>query len=90
MPALNETYKTYKAQGLEVIGITKEDEATVRGFVKDVPVKFSIALDPTSSLASHFGITTIPHTLIVNRSGKIIWEGTPFTMQPGDVETALK
>jgi peroxiredoxin len=90
MPALNETYKTYKDQGLEVIGVTKDDEATVRGFMKDVPVKFPIALDPTSSLAALFGITTIPHTLIVNRAGKITWEGTPFTMQPGDVETALK
>ncbi len=90
MPALNETYKAYKDKGLEVVGITKEDEAAVRGFLKDVPVKFSIALDPTSSLAALFGITTIPHTLIVNKAGKIIWEGTPFTMQPGDVENALK
>jgi len=90
IPALNEVYKTYKDQGLEIIGITKDDEATVRGFSKEIPIKFPVALDPTNSVAGLLGITVIPHTLIVNRAGKIIWEGTPATMQPGDVETALK
>lgn len=90
MPALNEVYKTYKEKGLEIVGVTKDDEATLRGFMREVPVKFPIALDPTSSLAGQLGITVIPHTLIVNRAGKIVWEGTPATMQPGDVETALK
>jgi thiol-disulfide isomerase/thioredoxin len=90
IPILNETYKTYKDQGLEIVGITKDDAATVRGFSKEIPIKFPVALDPTNSVAGLLGITIIPHTIIVNRSGRITWEGTPATMQPGDVETALK
>src|SRR4051812_18415024 len=51
LPHMNELCKTYKDQGLEIIGITKEDEGTIKTFTKDVPVEFRVALDPSNSLA---------------------------------------
>lgn len=90
IPHLNEYWKTYKEKGLAVIGITKEDEATVKEFVKEVPIHYFIGRDPSAELAGHLGITVIPHTIIVDKTGKITWEGHPETVQPGDIESALK
>ena len=90
IPHLNEFWKAYKDKGLVVIGITKEDEAPVREFVKEVPIHYFIGHDPSAELAGHLGITVIPHAIIVDKTGKIIWEGHPETMQPGDIESALK
>jgi thiol-disulfide isomerase/thioredoxin len=90
IPHLNEYSKTYRDKGLVVIGITKEDEATVKEFLKDVSIQYFIGRDPSSELAGHLGITVIPHAIIVNRAGKITWEGHPETVQPGDIENVLK
>jgi thiol-disulfide isomerase/thioredoxin len=89
IPHLNDYWKTYRDKGLVVIGITKEDEATVKEFLKDVSIQYFIGRDPTAELAGHLGITVIPHAIIVDRTGKITWEGHPETVQPGDIESVL-
>lgn len=90
IPHLNELWKTYKDKGLVIIGITKEEENTVKGFVKEIPMNYFIGLDPTAALAAHFGITVIPHAMLVDKNGKVTWEGHPGTLQPGDIEALLK
>ena len=81
---------TYKDKGLIVIGVTKEEEALIREFVKEVPIQYFIGRDPSSDLAGHLGVTVIPHSIMVDKTGKITWEGHPETLQPGDIEAALK
>lgn len=88
--ALNGIRDTYKDRGLVVIGITREEEAAVKAFVREVPVRYFVGRDPSAELAAHLGITGIPHALLVDRNGRITWEGHPQTMQPGDIETLLK
>lgn len=90
IPHMNDLWKQYKDKGLEIIGVTKEEEATVKNFIKEVPINYRIGLDPTSSLAGYLSITVIPHALLVDRKGRIAWEGHPLTMQPGDIEALLK
>ncbi len=90
IPHLNEIYKQYKAKGLEIVGVTKEDAATVTAFTKEVPINYPVALDPSAVLAAHFGITGIPHALLVDKVGKIVWEGHPMELKPADIEALLK
>lgn len=90
IPHLNDVWKNYKDKGLVVIGITKEDEAPVKEFIKDLPIHYFVGRDPSAELAAHFGITIIPHAMLVDKTGRIAWEGHPLTMQPGDIEAALK
>jgi thiol-disulfide isomerase/thioredoxin len=87
---LNDVYKQYQAKGLEIIGVTKEDVATVTAFTKEMPINYHIALDPDAVLAAHFGITGIPHAMLVDKTGKIIWEGHPIDLKPADIESLLK
>ncbi len=90
IPHLNEFYKQYKAKGLEIIGVTKEDAATVNAFTKEVHMNYPVALDPAATLAAHFGITGIPHAMLVDKTGKIVWEGHPMELKPADIEALLK
>ncbi|MEI6536633.1 MAG: TlpA disulfide reductase family protein, partial [Verrucomicrobiaceae bacterium] len=90
IPHLNDVYKQYKAKGLEIVGVTKEDAAVVTAFTKSVPINYHVALDPAATLAAQFGIISIPHAMLVDKAGKIVWEGHPMTLQPADIESVLK
>lgn len=90
IPHLNQVYTTYKAKGLEIVGVTKEDAATVTAFTKSIPINYHVALDPAATLAAHFGITGIPHAMLVDKTGKIVWEGHPMDLKPADFEPLLK
>ncbi len=90
IPQLNDLWKNYKDKGLVVIGVTKEDEAPVKAFIKEIPMHFSIGRDPDAALAGQLGVVVIPHAIIVDKAGKITWEGHPETLQAADVESVLK
>ncbi len=87
---LNELYKAYQAKGLEIVGVTKEDEATVSAFTKEVPINYHVALDPDAVMAGHLGVTGIPHAVLVDKHGKIVWEGHPLELKAADIEALLK
>ncbi len=90
IPHLNELNKKYKDRGLTFIGATDEDRQTVRSFVKDVPIDYTVAFDSNGKLNKSFGIEGIPHAMIVNNEGKIVWEGHPMSMKESDLDAVLK
>ncbi len=90
IPHLNKIYAKYQSQGLVVLGVTDEDRATVESFFKKVPMNYSVALDPNGTLAQGFGIDAIPHAMLVNRAGKIVWEGHPMELTDSAIESILK
>lgn len=90
IPRLNELWKTYKDRGLVVIGVTKEDEAPVKEFIKEFPMHFPIGRDPEAGLAALLGVIVIPHAIIVDKTGKITWEGHPEALEAADIENVLK
>jgi len=90
IPHLNEVYKKYKDKGLEVIGVTDEDKQTVRNFEKTVPIEYTVAFDAYKKLNKDFGIQGIPHAMIVDTTGKIVWEGHPMSLKDSDIEAVLK
>jgi thiol-disulfide isomerase/thioredoxin len=90
IPHLNEVYKKYKDKGLEVIGVTDEDKQTVRNFEKTVPIEYTVGFDPYEKLEKDFAIEGIPHAMIVDSSGKIVWEGHPMSLKDSDIEAVLK
>ncbi len=90
IPHLNEIYKKYKDKGLVVIGVTDEDNQTIRKFTKQVPMDYTPATDKGGKLSAAFGIQGIPHAVLVNKAGDIVWEGHPMSMKEADVEKILE
>src|SRR5260370_32162203 len=44
IPHLNEIYSKYKAQGLEIVGITDEDAATLTQFPNQIPMHYNLSI----------------------------------------------
>lgn len=87
---MNEVYATYKERGLEIVGITDENRSTVRKFLKDVPIEYHVARDSKSKLAKEFGVRGIPHAVLADRQGKIVWEGHPMALPKAQIDKILE
>ena len=90
IPHLNEIYKKYQEKGLLAVGVTDEDRPTVDAFLKKMEMNYSVAIDDDGALERSFGITGIPHAMLVDKTGKIVWEGHPLDLQESDIEALLK
>jgi thiol-disulfide isomerase/thioredoxin len=89
VPHLNEVYNKYKAKGLEIVGITDEDAATVKKFQEKVPMSYAVAINTPKSLYKQFGITAIPQAYLVDKSGKVVWTGHPLELTDAEIQKVL-
>jgi thiol-disulfide isomerase/thioredoxin len=89
IPHLNEIYSKYKAKGLQIVGITDEDKATVQKFLKQIPMDYNVAINTPGSTFEQFGVTAIPTAFLVNKSGKIVWTGHPMELSESEIQSVL-
>ncbi len=89
IPHLNSIYDQYHPKGLSVVGISSEDASTVQAFMRQVPMKYTVALDPQRRYGSALNVHAIPHAFLVNRAGKVVWDGHPMTLTDADIEKVL-
>src|SRR5215467_6395991 len=73
-PWLIDLYSKYKAEGLEVIGVSMDDGSAdaVRRFVDELKVNYTILRGDSSTSEKYGGVRFLPHTFFIDRSGKII------------------
>ena len=90
IPHLNEIYAKYKDKGLQIVGITDEDRAKIKTFEKEVPIEYAVGLDANGKYAKPFGIQGIPHAVLVDKTGKVVWEGHPMSLKESQIEELLK
>jgi len=89
IPHLNEVYAKYKTQGLQIVGITDEDEATVKKFQKQIPMDYNVAINTPGSIYEQFGVKAIPTAFLVDKSGKIVWTGHPMDLSESEIQSVL-
>lgn len=89
VPHLNDVYNKYKAKGLQIVGITDEDEATVKKFQEKIPMSYAVAINAPKSLYERFGITGIPQAYLVDKNGKIVWTGHPLELTDDEIQKVL-
>ncbi len=76
MPWLVDLQKKYGDQGLQIVGITKDDsnEATIAKFTKKMGVNYTILVGNQEVQDSYGGVGGLPTSFFVNRSGKVVHE----------------
>lgn len=84
IPHLKELYAKYSPQGLAMVSLTGEHPPEVARFAQKMGMNYPIGTDSTS--AATFGIPGIPYAIVLDRQGKIVWEGFPLF----GLEEALK
>ena len=74
IPWFNQFEKDYKSRGLEVVGVSLDEEgaAKVKPFLKDNPINYAVALgDKAVSNAFKVDGEKLPVTLLVDKQGRI-------------------
>jgi cytochrome c biogenesis protein CcmG/thiol:disulfide interchange protein DsbE len=75
LPLLESTWKQMQAQGKDVvfIGIDyQESSSAATSFLQQNGVTYPAVLDASGSVASKYGITSLPDTFFINRNGTVV------------------
>jgi len=75
-PKLNELHRKFGNE-LVIIGISDEREEIVRR-LEEPAMDFYIAIDTQARMKERMGVFGIPHTIIVEPGGYVVWEGFPL------------
>ena len=91
MPHLDELYKQYQ-KDVVVIGISDEDDAKVKAFIKQAKHSYPQAIDPEATVKNALEIQGIPHVVVLSTDGIIRWQGNPHPSAdlPGLQDTIAK
>jgi len=91
VPKLQELYAQYKADGLQMVGLTKitrgSTDEKVSAFISDKSVSYPIAKED-GSLSRHFNVSGIPAAAVV-KDGKIVWRGHPAQLNQDQLKSWL-
>jgi uncharacterized protein (TIGR03435 family) len=80
MPAishLNELSETFKEKPVIFLSITDEDDTTITKFLKIKSLNGWIGIDNEGSTPRLFGVSTIPHSFIIDQNGIIVANTKP-------------
>jgi thiol-disulfide isomerase/thioredoxin len=91
IPDFIEAYKKYNSKGLEIIGISLDQDGwtKVTPYVKQSKINYPIVLGDEQIVEKYGGFNAIPTTFIVNKKGEIVDQVTG-TMSLKQLEAKLK
>jgi peroxiredoxin len=70
LAALNRSFATYHSAGLEVYGVSVDDEPMrAVEYAHHAPVAFPLLLDPSKAVARAYRVDNLPMTVLVDRGG---------------------
>ena len=75
IPEMNAFNKEF-AKDLVVIGISKEPKSKIKRF-KKATIEYYSAIDTKGRMSTNLEIKGIPHCIIINPDGIVVWEGWP-------------
>jgi peroxiredoxin len=69
---MNSLYKDFKSNGLEIIGVNlDEDASAAKEFLSSTAAKFTILRDTSGSCPQEFGVKAMPTSYLIDRSGVV-------------------
>jgi peroxiredoxin len=71
LPHIQKIYDDLKDDGLEVLAISNEREATVRRFIEKEGYSFPVLLDAGKSVTRAYDVSALPTLFIIDREGVI-------------------
>jgi len=80
IPHLNQLFKKYDEKSVVIVGITEEDEPTVKKYMEGMAMDYHVGLDDKSQTNEAYmkGIPGVPHAFVVGKDGKVVWHGHPL------------
>ena len=73
VPHLVELQKKYGPQGLQIVGISMDDDsATVRTFAHEFAINYPVALGNAQLAQAYGGVLGLPVAFLIDRNGRIV------------------
>lgn len=73
VPSLEVFNRQFAPEGVVVLGVSVDkNENLYRQFLKQFPVSFQVARDPSWDIAANYGTFQLPETYIIDSSGKVV------------------
>ena len=87
IPELQALHDKYAARGFEVVGASVDDAdpQVVRDFAAEHKMTYPIVLDPEGKVATILDASVLPTTVLIDRSGTIVWKKIGV-IEPNDRE----
>ena len=79
LPILSKLDTQHRARGLAVVGVSVDASLTpseVKAFASRRGGTFPLWQDPQESLATAFGVQTLPASFLIDRAGNLVWSAT--------------
>jgi thiol-disulfide isomerase/thioredoxin len=76
MPTVDNLYKKYKSEGFDVVAISREDPATITGFLKEENYSYPFYQDFAGLAEQAYAVDAIPMTMVIDREGRLIYQET--------------
>ena len=78
IPEFNELYKSYHEKGLEILGISIDDNKKqlknfAKSFAVDYPLLYGSARDMNKVMKDYGGVYAVPSSFLIGKEGSIIW-----------------
>ena len=89
IPDLNAYQKRYDEK-LVVVGLSNEEQATVRNFMRGTRMNYAVGVDQGKGFASVVAARAIPHALIISPDGIVRWQGNPHSLQDHELEQIIE
>lgn len=76
IPELEDLHQKYAPRGFKVVGVSLDESGrdVVKQFVGEHKMTYPVALDPEGKLANVFQTTVVPTSVVIDRTGKIVWK----------------
>lgn len=69
--------------------MTDESKSDTEPWIEKKAVKYAYAYDKGGKLSRYFGVNGIPHAVLLDANGKVVWAGHPGNLEPATIEKAL-
>jgi cytochrome c biogenesis protein CcmG, thiol:disulfide interchange protein DsbE len=71
-------------------GLTDEEPATVREFMKEQPMEYFVGTDPEQRTSSALGIMAIPNVMLYTPDGIVRYQGIPLVPENALTEKVIE
>jgi thiol-disulfide isomerase/thioredoxin len=87
LPTVTKVTGEYAPKGVVFAAVNlQEDADKVSGFMENKSWDFTVALDSDGSVADQFGVSAIPHSVIIDKKGVIRYVHVGFDPRTGEEE----
>jgi tetratricopeptide (TPR) repeat protein len=83
---LNQLEERHAARGFAVVGVTNEPKKLVVESLARTPRKHAIALVKGNKVDQLYGVISIPHLLLVDVDGRVVWTGALSELDTKELE----